>query len=388
MNIVLPEIAEIQEEIIHIRHQIHENPEIGFEEHATSDLVANLMKSWGVEVTRGIGITGVVGQIKNGEGPTVGLRADMDALPITEETELPYSSKVKGKMHACGHDGHTATLLAAARYFSEHRNFKGTINFIFQPAEEGWGGASKMIEDGLFEKFPCDAIFGFHNMPGFETGKIGIRSGAAMASSDNVTITVRGKGGHGALPHLSVDPVVVASSIVMAMQTIISRSLNPLEMAIITVGSFHAGEANNVIPHEAKLELSVRTLNPEVQEMVETKIKEVVEMQAKSYGAEAIVDYQRLYPVLENDEKETEFVKSIAIDLFGEDQLISNFPQITASEDFSFMLQKVKGTYLFVGNGLEGKNGCSVHNPKYDFNDEIIPIVASLWVKLVEKYLQ
>lgn len=387
-DFVLPGIKAIQDEMIDIRHQIHSHPEIGFEEEKTSALVAKLLKEWGYDVTTGLGITGVVGQLKNGDGPTIGLRADMDALPILEETNLSYASKIVGKMHACGHDGHTATLLTAARYLAEHKNFKGTVNVIFQPAEEGYGGALKMLQDGLFEKFPCDAIYGFHNMPGIEEGHLCFRSGSTMASSDNVKITVKGKGGHGAMPHLSIDPVVVASSIVMALQSIVARNVNALESAIITVGKIHAGTASNIIPDEAYMELTVRTLNPAVQELVEQRIKETAEFQAKSYGAQAIVDYTRVYPVLVNSENETNFAASIAKELMGSENVTENYHPITASEDFSFMLQKCKGNYVFVGNGLTGVNGCSVHNPGYDFNDKILPKVASYWVKLVEAYLK
>jgi len=261
---ILPEISDIQHEMIAVRHQLHQHPEIGFEEFKTSELVANLLTKWGYQVTRGLGGTGVVAQLKNGNGPAIGIRADMDALPIEEATALSHASQVKGKMHACGHDGHTATLLTTALYFAKHRHFNGTINLIFQPAEEGLSGGLAMVQDGLFEKFPCDYIFAFHNMPKLEAGKMAFIEGPAMASSDTVVIKVKGQGGHGAMPHLSIDPVVVASSIVMALQTITSRNVNPLETSIITVGSFQAGEANNVIPDEAVLKLTIRAFNPDV----------------------------------------------------------------------------------------------------------------------------
>ncbi|WP_392551642.1 M20 aminoacylase family protein [Orbus wheelerorum] len=385
---ILPEISNIQNEMIAIRHKLHQHPEIGFEEFKTSELVANLLTEWGYQVTRGIGGTGVVAQLKNGNGPAIGIRADMDALPIDEATELSHASQVKGKMHACGHDGHTATLLTTARYFALHRNFNGTLNLIFQPAEEGLSGGLAMVEDGLFDKFPCDYIFAFHNMPKVEAGKMAFLDGPAMASSDSVIIKVKGRGGHGAMPHLSIDPVVVASSIVMALQTIVSRNANPLETAIITVGSFQAGEANNVIPDEAILKLTIRALNPDMQDLIEKRVKALVTAQAASYGAEVEIDYKRLYPMVINDLQATEFARNVAISCFGEEQIIPNFPKMTGSEDFSFMLQQCKGSYIFVGNGTDGANGCSLHNPKYDFNDAILPVVASYWVKLIESYLK
>lgn len=384
---ILPGIQAIQDEMIALRHQIHSKPEIGFEEFLTSDLVAECLTKWGYKVHRGLGGTGVVGQLVNGEGPRLGLRADMDALPILEATGLPYSSTHHGKMHACGHDGHTASLLAAAKYLSENKDFSGTLNLIFQPAEEGFGGAKKMIDDGLFEQFPCDAVFGFHNMPGYPTGKFGFMPGPMMASSDTVTIRIQGQGGHGAMPHLSIDPIVVASSIVMSLQSIVARNVNPLHSAVISIGSIQAGETNNVIPDEAIMKLSIRTLDPKVQDMVEQRIKEIATFQAQSFGATAEIDYKRTYPVLFNNADMTEFAKEVAVELFGEEALIENFTQIMASEDFSFMLNACPGSYLFIGNGLEGIHGCSVHNPKYDFNDEILPIAASYWATLVQWFL-
>lgn len=385
---VLLGIAAFTDEMINIRHQIHRHPELGYEEFQTSQLVASLLEKWGYKVTRGLAKTGIVGQLKNGEGPTIGLRADMDALPLTENTNLPYASEITGKMHACGHDGHTTTLLTAARYLAENRNFQGTINVIFQPAEEGHAGAEKMIQDGLFEQFPCDAIFGFHNWPGFEAGHFAFHSGPSMASADTVKVTIHGKGGHGAIPHLSVDPVVVASSIIMALQTIVARNVNPLETTIITAGTIHAGTVSNIIPDEAHMELTVRNLNPEIQDLVEQRIKDTIEFQAKSYGATAKVEYIRVYPLLDNSARETAFAEAVGREFLGDDYIIQNFKPITASEDFAFMLQKAPGCYVFVGNGLEGTHGCSLHNPNYDFNDEILPVVASYWVKLVEAYLK
>ncbi|MCY1340043.1 Hippurate hydrolase [compost metagenome] len=290
---------------------------------------------------RGLGGTGVVGTLRHGDGPAIGLRADMDALPIRETTGLPYASKIDGKMHACGHDGHTATLLAAARYLAAHKSFRGTLHVIFQPAEEGMGGAREMIKDGLFRLFPCDAVFALHNMPGHPTGKFGFLPGPFMASSDTVTIRVTGRGGHGAVPHRAVDPVVACASMVMALQSVVSRNVNPLDMAIVTVGAIEAGE----------------------------------------------VHYDRRYPVLVNDPATTELAREVAREWLGEGGLIGDMVPLTGSEDFSFMLEECPGCYLIVGNG-DGEGGCMVHNPGYDFNDECLPLAATYWVRLVERYLR
>lgn len=379
-------IDALKDEMIAIRHHLHQHPEIGYEEHLTSDLVAERLTQWGYTVHRGLAKTGVVGQLKNGEGPTIALRADMDALPLQEHNDLPYQSKHTGKMHACGHDGHTASMLTAARYLSEHRPFQGTVNLVFQPAEEGLGGAPRMMQEGLFKAFPCDAIFGFHNIPNYPAGHFGFCHGPAMSSADAVTITITGKGGHGALPHLSIDPIVVASSIVMALQTIVARNLNPLDTAVISVGSIHAGTATNIIPNNAVIKLTVRTLNQAVQAQVAERIKTIATLQAQSYGATATVDYQKDVPVLINTEAETRLAEDVARDLFGDHAVIDHCPPVLASEDFAFMLEARPGCYLFVGNGTTGAHSCSLHNPHYDFNDDILPIVAAYWVKLVSTF--
>ncbi|OYQ85571.1 M20 aminoacylase family protein [Wohlfahrtiimonas chitiniclastica] len=379
-------IDALKDEMIAIRHNLHQHPEIGYEEHLTSDLVAERLTQWGYTVHRGLAKTGVIGQLKNGEGPTIALRADMDALPLQEHNDLPYQSKHTGKMHACGHDGHTASMLAAARYLAEHRPFQGTVNLVFQPAEEGLGGAPRMMQEGLFEAFPCDAIFGFHNIPNYPAGHFGFCHGPAMSSADAVTITITGKGGHGALPHLSIDPIVVASSIVMALQTIVARNLNPLDTAVISVGSIHAGTATNIIPNNAVIKLTVRTLNQAVQTQVAERIKTITTLQAQSYGATATVDYQKDVPVLINTEAETRLAEDVARDLFGDHTVIDHCPPVLASEDFAFMLEARPGCYLFVGNGTTGAHSCSLHNPHYDFNDDILPIVAAYWVKLVSTF--
>lgn len=316
----------------------------------------------------------------------LGLRADMDALPIHETTGLPYASKVPGKMHACGHDGHTAMLLAAAKHLAREKCFDGTLNLIFQPAEEGLAGARKMLEDGLFEKFPCDGVFAMHNMPGFPTGKFGFLPGSFMASSDTVIITVTGRGGHGAMPHKAVDPVVVCAQIVLALQSIVSRNIAPLDMAIITVGAIHAGDAPNVIPETAEMRLSVRALRPEVRDHLQERITAVACGQAAVYGARARVDYQRRYPVLVNDTEMTHLARQVALDWLGEEGLIDGMQPLTGSEDFAFLLERCAGSYLIIGNG-DGEGGCMVHNPGYDFNDACLATGAAYWVRLAQTFL-
>ncbi|MFX1765201.1 M20 family metallopeptidase [Paraburkholderia sp. A1RI-2L] len=383
-----PAIAEIEAEMIALRHAIHAHPELGFEEFVTSDLVAGRLAEWGYEVHRGLGGTGVVGTLKVGTGTKrLGLRADMDALPIQENTGLDYESRVPGKMHACGHDGHTATLLAAAKHLAQSRSFDGTLHLIFQPAEEGLGGAKRMLDEGLFEHFPCDAVFAMHNMPGFPTGKLGFRPGPFMASSDTVIIDIDGRGGHGAVPHKAIDPVVVCANVVLALQTIISRNVPPLDMAIVTVGAIHAGEAPNVIPQTAQMRLSVRALRPEVRDLLEERITTLVYAQASAYGATARIDYQRRYPVLVNDADMTAFAQDVARDWLGEAGLIDDLPPLTGSEDFSFLLEQCAGSYLIIGNG-DGEGGCMVHNPGYDFNDDCLATGATYWVKLAERFLR
>ena len=374
-----------------LRRDIHRHPELGYQEFRTSELVAQRLASWGYRVTRGLGGTGVVGQLVHGQGgKRLGLRADMDALPIQEATGLPHASSHAGLMHACGHDGHTAMLLAAAKHLAEHGQFDGTLNLIFQPAEEGLGGAKKMMEDGLFEQFPCDAIFAMHNMPGFPRGQLLLREGATMASSENITITLQGQGGHGAMPHVAIDPVVAGAAIVMGLQTIVARNVPPLHMAVITVGAFQAGEANNVIPQTATLKLSVRSLDRAVRQLLNRRIRELVEAQAHSYGCQATVDFQGGYPVLVNTQPETEFARQVALELLGADQVVLQTAPLTGSEDFAFMLEQVPGSYLFIGNGDAASGGhgaCMVHNPNYDFDDGNIAIGSAYWVRLTERFL-
>jgi hippurate hydrolase len=376
-------------EFISVRRDIHRHPEMAFDEHRTSRLVAEQLEAWGYTVTTGVGGTGVVGQMVRGKGSRrLGIRADMDALPIIESTGLAWSSCRHGVMHACGHDGHTAMLLAAAKHLAFSGTFDGTLNLIFQPAEESAGGALKMMEDGLFERFPCDAIFAMHNMPGYPQGQLVFRAGPTMASSDYATITIRGRGGHGGMPHRADDTVVAASSIVMALQTIVSRNTDPLQPVVITVGAFNAGHANNVIPDVARLEVGVRALDVDVRRATEERIKALVHAQAASFNASAEIDWRPGYAVLVNSAHETQLAIDVAKRHFDETKVDANGAMLTASEDFAFMLERVPGCYLFVGNGDGNKPGaCMVHNPGYDFNDENISVGATYWVALVQELL-
>jgi hippurate hydrolase len=379
------------DEFIAVRRDIHRHPEMGYKEYRTSDLVAEQLKKFGYAVTRGLGGTGVVGQLRRGDGgKTLGLRADMDALPIEEATGLPYASCKAGIMHACGHDGHTAMLLAAAKHIAAEVQFSGTLNLIFQPAEEGLGGARKMMEDGLFQQFPCDAVFAMHNMPGQPQGHLVLREGPMMASSDYVTITLDGKGGHGAMPHQAADPVVAGSAIVLGLQSVVARNVDPQETAVITVGAFNAGVANNVIPQKATLSLSVRALNPQVRELLQQRITELAHGQAQSYGVRAHVDYQRGYPVLVNHPHETDFARGVAEELLGPERVTRQGKALTGSEDFAFFLEQVPGCYLLIGNGdaeSGGHGACMVHNPGYDFNDDNVAIGSAYWALLVQRFL-
>jgi hippurate hydrolase len=394
MNItlpVLPEVHDVAPEMVALRRRIHAHPELGFEEHMTSELVAGQLESWGYEVTRGVGRTGVVGRLQIGRGArALGFRADMDALPIHEQSGLPHASRRAGLMHACGHDGHTATLLAAARVLAFTRGFSGTLNVIFQPAEEGLGGAQAMLDDGLFERFPCDRLYGFHNSPGAPAGKLGIRAGVVYSSADTAIITVRGKGGHGAKPHLAVDSIVAASHLVIALQSIVSREVHPNELAIVSVGAFHAGEAPNVIPASAELRLTIRARSEAVRAQLRERITAMAHAQAAVHGATAEVDYRWRYPVTINDEAATAWLRDVAREAMGDAALIADWPPGTASDDMGLLLQRVPGCYFNVGNGTDespGEGGCPVHNAGYDFNDRILPSTASLYVRIAQRYL-
>ncbi len=381
--------TEAIEEFIGLRRDIHQHPELAYEEHRTSALVADKLRQWGYSVTTGLGGTGVVGQMVRGSGKTrIGLRADMDALPIQENNGLAWSSCKPGLMHACGHDGHTAMLLAAAQMLALQTTWSGTLNLIFQPAEEGGGGALRMMQDGLFEQFPCDSIYAMHNMPGFPQGQLVFRSGPTMASSDYMSVSLQGQGGHGAMPHRANDPVVAAASLIMALQTVVSRNVDPLQPAVVTVGSIQAGKANNVIPDTAQLEISVRALDPQVRIHMRQRLHDLVQLQAQSYGVKADIDWRDGYAVLVNNAQCTAQALEVARKHFAPEQIVDNGPMLTGSEDFAFMLERVPGCYLFIGNGAGQEPGaCMVHNPAYDFNDHNIAIGAQYWVALVNDLL-
>ena len=378
-------------EFIGLRRDLHRHPELGLAETRTSQLIADCLQAWGYQVHRGLATTGVVGTLRRGTGGRrLGLRADMDALPIQESSACDWASVHDGVMHACGHDGHSAMLLAAAHRLAKDTSFSGTLHLIFQPAEEHPGGAKLMIEQGLFERFPCDAVFAMHNMPGVKQGHLVFREGAAMASSDDVTITLTGVGGHGAMPHRAADPVVAAASIVMALQTVVSRNVDPQQTAIVTVGALNAGRANNVIPQNATLEVSVRALDNGVRDLLQARITALVQAQAASFGVQARVDYKRDYPVLVNTATETSFARDVALELLGTDGVTLQGPALTGSEDFAVMLEHCPGSYLLIGNGAgdgSSAGSCMVHNPGYDFNDDNIATGAAYWVLLAERFL-
>ncbi|MEO2896663.1 M20 aminoacylase family protein [Escherichia coli] len=383
-------IRGFEEELREIRHQIHENPELGLQEFKTSALVAEKLRQWGYRVEQGLATTGVVATLKVGDGEkSIGLRADMDALPIYENSGKPWASKHPGLMHACGHDGHTTILLGAARYFAETRRFNGTLRLIFQPAEEMINGGEIMVKEGLFDRFPCDVIFGMHNMPGLPVGKFFFQPGALMASMDQFHITVRGCGGHGAIPHKAIDPVLVAAHITTALQSIVSRNVDPLEAAVITVGSIVAGEAANVIPDSAEMKISVRSLSRDTRQLLLTRIPALAQAQAASFGATAEVTHVNGTPVLVNDEEMARFAWQVACKTFGEDRAEFGIKPLMGSEDFSFMLEaQPKGGFLLFGNGDVGEGSCMVHNPGYDFNDASLVPASSYWGALVEAWLQ
>jgi amidohydrolase len=385
---IINRIGDMQPEIAAWRRDIHAHPELQFDVHRTAGVVAEKLKAFGCdEVATGIGRTGVVGVIrgKKGQGEKViGLRADMDALPITEITGLPYASQNAGKMHACGHDGHTAMLLGAAKYLAETRNFAGTAVVIFQPAEEGGGGGREMVNDGVMDRFKVEEVYGMHNYPGLPVGDFAIRPGPMMASADRLYIDIEGLGGHAARPHVSIDTVLVAAQIINQIQSIVSRNVDPLESAVISITQFHAGTADNIIPQTAKLSGTARTLDPAVRDLVEKRLHEVIEGTAKLYGAKAKLVYKRDYPVTRNHERQTEFAAEIARDVVGKDRVDDQVAPVMGAEDFSYMLEARPGAFIFVGNG----DTAGLHHPAYDFNDELIPVGASYWVKLVETALR
>jgi len=380
-------IAAFHDDLTSIRRDIHAHPELGFEERRTSDLVAERLEGFGIEVHRDIGKTGIVGRLRFGNSPrTIGLRADMDCLPILEANSFAHRSQNDGRMHACGHDGHTTMLLGAARYLAETRNFDGTVHFIFQPAEEGLGGAAAMIEDGLFERFPCEAIFGMHNRPGLAVGKFQIRPGSMMAGGAFFDIAVTGTGAHGARPEAGIDPVVAAAQIATALQTIVARNVRPLDTAVVSVTQFHAGHAYNVIPEKATLGGTVRCFSEATMTLIEERMRRIAEGVAGGLGAKAELDFRALFPPLVNHADEAQFIGDCAAEVVGEANVNRNPNPVMASEDFAIMLKSVPGAYIQIGNG-DGEGGCEVHNPSYDFNDGALPYGAALFSTLVERRL-
>ena len=377
-------IARHAQSFIALRRDIHQHPELSFQEHRTAALVAQLLGEWGWEVFTGIAGTGVVGRLQKGHSrKTLGLRADMDALPIQEATGLPYASQNAGVMHACGHDGHTAILLATARFLAEQGQFDGTLHLIFQPAEELGQGAKKMIGEGLFERFPCDAIYGLHNWPGVHAGHLGCVEGPAMASIDYAKITITGQGGHGAEPQHAVDPVLASAHLVTALQSVVARNVDPLEMGVVTVGSIHGGNAANVIPDQVELQLTTRSFQPQVRDTLKARVQALAAAQADSLGANAKVDFLNGFPPVINHPHETQFAHAVAVDTLGEDFVDAQFRPRTASEDFAYLLQARPGSFLFLGNG----DSAPLHNPRYDFNDAVLAPAAAYWAHLAERYL-
>jgi hippurate hydrolase len=385
---VIERIVGFHDELTDWRRDLHAHPELGFAEHRTADLVAERLAAFGCEVHRGVGRTGIVGRLSVGNSPrTIGLRADMDALPILESNEFAHRSTHDGTMHACGHDGHTTMLLGAAKYLAETRHFDGTVNFIFQPAEEGQGGAAAMIADGLFERFPCAAIFGMHNRPGLAVGKFAIRPGPMMAGGAFFDIKITGRGAHGARPESGIDPVVVASHITTALQTIVSRSVRPLDTAVLSVTQIHAGDAYNVIPQVAVMRGTVRCFSDEIMALVETRMRALADGIAGGFGATAELDFRPLFPPLVNEAEETKFIAETAAEIVGDGNVNGSTAPVMGSEDFAIMLRHRPGAYIQIGNG-DTPGGCEVHNPGYDFNDAALPLGASLFVRLVERKLE
>ncbi|HSP48937.1 MAG TPA: M20 aminoacylase family protein [Pseudolabrys sp.] len=384
---IVNRIADLQAEITAWRHDLHAHPELLYDVQRTAASVAEKLKAFGCdEVVPGLGRTGVVGVIHGRKGKSdkvIGLRADMDALPIEEATDLPYKSTVPGKMHACGHDGHTAMLLGAARYLTETRNFAGTAVMIFQPAEEGGAGGKAMVDDGMMERFGINEVYGMHNYPGMPLGQFGLRAGPIMAAADHLSIDIEGVGGHAARPQFSVDTVLVGAQIINNIQSVVSRNVDPLEAAVVSICLFQAGNTDNVIPQTAKLRGTARSLTPAVQDLLEKRLREVVEGTAKLYGAKAKFSYRRGYPVLKNHAAQTEFAASVAAGIAGKDKVNTALAPVMGAEDFSFMLNARPGAFIFVGNG----DSAGLHHPVYNFNDDVIPLGTSYWVKLVETAL-
>nr|WP_315481916.1 M20 aminoacylase family protein [uncultured Undibacterium sp.] len=395
MNLIDP-IQKFQQEIQAIRRDIHAHPELCFEEFRTADLVAKKLEEWGIPVIRGLAGTGVVGVIQRGNSTrAIGLRADMDALPMQEINQFEHTSTHIGNMHACGHDGHTAMLLGAARYLAHDADFDGTVFLIFQPAEEGGGGARRMIEDGLFDQCPMDAVFGMHNWPGIAAGNFAVKTGGMMASSNEFEVTVRGKGAHAAQPQKGIDPVMIAVQIAQSWQTIVSRNVNPLEPAVLSLTQIHSGSATNVIPDDASLIGTVRTFSTEVLDLIETRMEKIARATADAFDAQIDFVFKRNYPPLINHEQETQLAIQVMRDLVGEQRVDTQVEATMGAEDFAYMLQAKPGCYVFLGNGDgdhrsagHGLGPCNLHNPSYDFNDDLLPIGAAYWVALAQTYLK
>ncbi len=385
---VIKEIKLLHDEMTEWRRDIHQHPELKFEENRTSDLVAAKLEEFGIEIHRGLAKTGVVGTIRNGDGPSIGLRADMDALPLEEKNTFKHASSNPGKMHACGHDGHTAMLLGAAKHLAASKNFKGTVNLIFQPAEEGGGGGELMIKEGLFEMFPVDSVYGLHNWPGMPAGTFGVGSGPFMAAADMFDLTINGRGGHAALPDQCIDPIVVASQVVSALQTITSRNTHPVDSVVISVTQIHAGDAYNVIPDSVRMHGTVRTFQTETRDKIPSSMLRVAEGVSAAYGATCELNYMSGYPATINSVPETEISAKAVVDLLGEDKIIRNPTPCMGAEDFSYMLEARPGCYVWLGIGPgKGEAGCMLHSSRYDFNDDVLTTGASYWVKLVENEL-
>lgn len=390
---VLEAIAADASLLTALRRDIHAHPELGFAEKRTSQLVAATLEQWGISTHRGLGGTGVIGILRNGSGSrAIGLRADMDALEISERNTFAHASVHAGRMHACGHDGHTVMLLAAARYLAKHRNFDGTVYLIFQPAEEGGGGAREMIKDGLFRLFPMEAVFGVHNWPGLGVGQFAIKSGPAFASGSRFRIVIRGKGSHAAMPHNGIDPVPIACQMVQAFQTIITRNKRPIDTAVISVTMIHAGEATNVVPDSCEIRGTVRTFTIEVLDLIERRMREISDGIGQAFGARCEFEFERYYPPTTNHARETEFVRRVLNGMFGETSVV-DFEGTLGSEDFSFYLLEKPGCYFLIGNGDgahrtagHGAGPCMLHNPSYDFNDDLIPWGGAMWVRLVKEW--
>tara|TARA_E500000318_G_scaffold63146_1_gene58478 strand:+ start:4061 stop:5233 length:1173 start_codon:yes stop_codon:yes gene_type:complete len=380
-------IAEFHEEMTAWRRELHRHPETAFEEHWTAAFIAEKLESFGIEVHRGLAGTGVVGTLKgNGEGGAIGLRSDIDALDITEQTGAEYASENPGKMHACGHDGHTTMLLGAAKYLAETRNFSGTVQFIFQPAEENEGGGRVMVEEGLFDKFPVDSVWGMHNWPGMPVGTVAVRPGPMMAAYDMFELDIKGVGGHGAMPHLGIDPILVSAQVVSALQSIASRYVDPMDAVVVSVTKIHGGDAYNVIPGMVQLAGTTRSFRPEVRDMIEPKMQQIIDGVCAGFGATAELRYEKRYPPTVNSEAETAIAAQVAERLVGDEMVVRDPTPSMGGEDFAFMLEKKPGCYIWMGNGGGGE-GKMLHNAGYDFNDEALPWGASYWSQLVEDQL-